>query len=103
MDIIIKPADKGEAIVIQNKEDYITEGERQLEQQQHYKKLDNFEKNQQKFIKEVETSLRSLLNREYIDDDTLKYCTDPTQELQISIYYPKSTRRTIHEDQSSTV
>ena len=42
--IIIKLADKGGAIVIQNKEDYIKEGERHLKQHQHYKKLDNFEK-----------------------------------------------------------
>ena len=60
--IIIKPSDKGGAIVILNKEDYIKEGERQLQQQQHYKKLDDFEKTKKKFIKEVETSLRSLKN-----------------------------------------
>ena len=41
--IIIKLADKGGAIVIQNK-DYIKEGEKQLKQHQHYKKLDNFGK-----------------------------------------------------------
>ena len=38
--IIIKPADKGGAIVIQNKEDYIKEGERQLANKEHYMDLE---------------------------------------------------------------
>ena len=59
-EIIIKPADKGGAIVIMDKANYIKEGERQLQQKQHYKKLDDFEKTRKQFIKEVETSLRSL-------------------------------------------
>ena len=71
-EIVIKPADKGGAIVIMDKIDYIKEGERQLQQQQHYKKLDDFEKTKKEFIKEVEASLRSLKNKEYIDDDIFK-------------------------------
>ena len=55
-----------------DKTDYIKEGERQLPQQQHCKKLDDFEKTRKQFIKEVETSLRSLKNKEYIDDDIFK-------------------------------
>ena len=39
-DIIIKPADKGEATVILNKEDYITEAMQQLGNEEHYNKLD---------------------------------------------------------------
>ena len=39
--IVIKPADKGGAIVIQNKCDYIAECERQLNNSDHYKKLDH--------------------------------------------------------------
>ena len=39
MEIIIKPAGKGEAIVILNKEGYIKEGLRQLSVQKHYKPL----------------------------------------------------------------
>ena len=35
-DIIIKPADKGSAIVILNKDNYIAEGERQLQDEQFY-------------------------------------------------------------------
>lgn len=38
-DIIIKPADKGGSIVIMNKEDYIKEANRQLDNRQHYRKL----------------------------------------------------------------
>ena len=37
-DIVIKPADKGSATVIMNKEDYIFEANRQLENPKHYKK-----------------------------------------------------------------
>ena len=37
--IVIKPADKGGAIVIQNRSDYIAECERQLNNPDHYKKL----------------------------------------------------------------
>ena len=37
--IVIKPADKGGAIVVMNEEDYIKEAERQLHDEQHYAKL----------------------------------------------------------------
>ena len=43
-DIIIKPADKGGAIVILNREDYIKEGLRQLSNTNHYKELEDPEK-----------------------------------------------------------
>ena len=39
-DIIIKPADKGEAIVVMDKTDYLGEAERQLANQVHYKRLE---------------------------------------------------------------
>ncbi len=39
-DIIIKPADKGSAVVVLNKQDYIEEGMRQLSDTKFYKKLD---------------------------------------------------------------
>ena len=38
-DIVIKPADKGSAVVIQNKEDYIKEGLRQLSDQNFYQEV----------------------------------------------------------------
>ena len=39
IDIVIKPADKGSATVIMNKNDYIFEANRQLSNTKHYKKL----------------------------------------------------------------
>ena len=88
-DIVIKPADKGGAIVILNKEDYIKEGERQLQQQQHYSKFDDFEKTKKKFIKEVETSLRSLKNKDYIDEDIFKLLFRPNPRTSNLYLLPK--------------
>ena len=63
-DIIIKPADKGGAIVILNKEDYIKEGLRQLANTNHYEELENSEKVIKTFVKEVKESL----DRAYLKD-----------------------------------
>ena len=41
LDIVIKPADKGSATVIMDRQDYINEAERQLGNPDHYKKLHN--------------------------------------------------------------
>ena len=38
-DIVIKPADKGSAVVVMNTEDYLQEGHRQLSNSEFYKKL----------------------------------------------------------------
>ena len=39
-DIVIKPADKGSAVVVWSKKDYIKEAERQLGNENHYRKLE---------------------------------------------------------------
>ena len=75
--------------MILNKDDYIKEGERQLQQHQHYKKLDDFEKTKKKFIKEVETSCQSLKNREYIDDDIFKILFRPNPRTSNLYLLPK--------------
>ena len=38
-DVVIKPADKGSAVVVLSKQDYIIEAERQLNNHAHYTKL----------------------------------------------------------------
>ena len=70
--IVIKPADKGGAIVIQNKEDYIKEGERQLANTTHYKMVEDYKKLRKEFIKEVELNLKSFLSKGYINEDLYK-------------------------------
>ena len=71
-DIVIKPADKGGAIVIWKKEDYIKEGERQLNNTVHYQRLEEPNKIIKKFIKEVQEDLNYLLTNEFINEDTMK-------------------------------
>ena len=67
--IVIKPADKGGAIVIMNKQDYIDEGLRQLSNKIHYKELENAQQTIKQFIKEVKSSLDTALSKEYISEE----------------------------------
>ena len=103
-DIVIKPADKGGAIVIMNKEDYIKEGERQLSNTTHYQKVDNIKKLRHKFIKEVEHSLRSLKSKEYITEDIFKILFRNNPRTSNLYLLPKiHKKRTTLEDLLSTV
>ena len=64
-DIIIKPADKGAAIVVMDSTDYVGEAERQLANQVHYKRLEElvFPKS----IPKINEFFESLANRRFID------------------------------------
>lgn len=70
-DIVIKKADKGSAIVILNKEDYLMEGYRQLNNTSHYKEL------QEPIFKEtakiIEDILSDLKNSSYIAEKQFRY------------------------------
>ena len=59
--IVIKKADKGGAIVIQNREDYIKEGERQLSDEKFYRKLDDDPTSEHN--EKVKTQLDLMLKR----------------------------------------
>lgn len=66
-DITIKPADKGGAIVIQNKQDYLDEGFRQLNDEYFYTELqEDPTESYTKLMKEILTSL--LKNKEISTD-----------------------------------
>ena len=88
-DIIIKPADKGGAIVIWKKEDYIKEGERQLSNQIHYQRLEDSNRTIKKFIKEVQEDLAYLLTNNFIDEDTHKILFRKTPRISNLYLLPK--------------
>ena len=76
--IVIKPADKTKTIVIQNKSNYIKEGERQLALK-HYKKIEH--PTTEKIKHKVLEIIQQLYDKKFIDDMTYKYFTtnfDPT-------------------------
>ena len=70
--IVIKPADKGGAIVIQDLTDYIREGERQLNKEEHYRKIDKPEEMKKEFIEVVKNTLDKAKAKELIDEDIYK-------------------------------
>jgi hypothetical protein len=69
--IVIKPADKGSAVVIQNRMDYIQEGLRQLSDQNFYRQVDTDLTS--KHNQEVSDLLKKLVNNKEISDKCAKY------------------------------
>jgi len=74
-DLIIKPADKGGATVLINRENYIKEAERQLSNEKYYKKLTQpiYTKN----IPKINTILSNMLNEKYINKKQFDYLSGP--------------------------
>ncbi|XP_063411202.1 uncharacterized protein LOC134694136 [Mytilus trossulus] len=70
-DIVIKPADKGSAVVIMDKANYIAEAERQLSDERFYKKLDYDPTSE--FSSKIITALQTMHNDGHIDEDTIGY------------------------------
>ena len=68
---MIKPADKGSAVVVMDKEDYIKEGLRQLSNHKFYKKLDSDPTST--ITREIESTLSEMNENQDIDDETYKY------------------------------
>ncbi|XP_071124035.1 uncharacterized protein [Mytilus edulis] len=70
-DIVIKPADKGSAVVIMDKANYIAEAVRQLSDERFYKKLDYDPTSE--FSSKIITALQTMYNDGHIDEDTIGY------------------------------
>ena len=87
--IIIKPADKGGAIVLWDIESYIQEGNRQLANKDHYRQLHNSEKVIKGFIKEVYSNLRQLVNQDHLDEETFKILYRPSPRMSNLYLLPK--------------
>ena len=82
--IIIKPYDKGSGIVVLDKEKYIKEAERQLNNPLYYKKLKEpiYHNN----VTKIHSVLKDLLNKKYISQDQLKYLSGP-EDYRQRIFY----------------
>ena len=63
--VIINPADKGSAVVVLSKEDYIKEANRQLNESVYYRKLPADPKSQ--YTMEVKQCVDSMYERKPID------------------------------------
>lgn len=70
-DIVIKPADKGSCVVVQDKTDYIAAAQRQLSDDRFYKELDSDPTD--KHAESVCKTLYEMNQLKHIDDKTLEY------------------------------
>lgn len=77
-DIVIKSADKGSAVVVMNKTDYLREGYRQLLNAKYYRKLDK--PILPDTVPKINAILQDMHNRKYIDDKQLTYLSASTND-----------------------
>ena len=70
-DIIIKPADKGSAVVVMDRDHYISEAERQLGDSTYYKLLDHDPTPE--FAKEVSEAINEMLDEGHISEKNRNY------------------------------
>ena len=90
-DIIIKPADKGSAIVILDKESYINEGQRQLNDTKFYEKTNS--NHTDEVINRINLHVHDMLQRGEISQNTCNYLTADNDRTQLFYLLPK-----IHKD-----
>ena len=93
--IIIKPADKGSAIVILDKQSYINEGQRQLHNTQFCEQSNTDHTGE--VINRINLHVYNMLQRDQISQSTCNYLTtdiDRTQQLRQPIQEePKSINK----------
>lgn len=75
-DVIIKPADKGSATVLMNRDDYIREAERQLHNNKYYIKLTQpiYHNN----VKKIHSVLLEMFKKKFISKEQLNYLSGPS-------------------------
>ena len=89
-DIVIKPADKGSAIVILDKQSYINEGQRQLLNTQFYEETDSDHTGE--VIHRINVHVHNMLQKGQISESTYRYLTNDIDRTQFYLL-PK-----IHKD-----
>ena len=92
--IIIKPADKGSAVVILDKEYYINEGQRQLNDTKFYEKTTSNHTGE--VINRINLHIHNMLQRGEISQNTCNYLTTDNDRTQQFYLLPK-----IHKDASN--
>lgn len=93
--IVIKPADKGATVVIMDREQYILEAERQLNDAVYYKKLD--QPIYLDTIPLIDGILRTLKTKKFINEKQRKYLKGDLQPRERRFY----TLPKIHKDPNS--
>lgn len=84
-DIVIRKADKGNTIVILNRDDYITEGHKQLHNGIHYEKIEKIDL-ERTYI-EVRNHVSYMYLHKEIDKNTHDYLYDTTNKSKTSYIY----------------
>ena len=96
-DIIIKPADKGSAIVILDKKWYINKGQKQLHNAQFHEETDLDLLG--KVIHRINLHVHNMLQKGQISQNICNYLTTDIDKTQQFYYYQKSTRiHTTHQE-----
>ena len=90
-DIIIKPADKGSAVVILDRESYINEGQRQLNDTKFYEKTTSNHTGE--VINRINLHIHNMLQRGEISQNTCNYLTTDNDRTQQFYLLPK-----VHKD-----
>ena len=93
-DIIIKPADKGSAIVIWDKEDYLKEYNAQLENSNVYEKYNQFQPKE--VNKQIKSVLSKMLLRKEIDKKIMEYLIKKKTQYGRFYLLPKIHKRTFN-------
>lgn len=94
-DIVIKKADKGSVIVVQNKIDYIQEGEQHLSDQTTYQLLPGDSTNT--LIHYITTLASELFHAGYIDKYTSSFLSPPEEARTQCIYFLKKLHKIPHK------
>ena len=83
--IIIRKADKGAAIIVENVNDYITKGLEHLNDENTYKRLDKDPT--QALVKSINSTVESLANQGVIDAETTTFLLKNPEEVRPQLMY----------------
>jgi tRNA/tmRNA/rRNA uracil-C5-methylase (TrmA/RlmC/RlmD family) len=95
-DMIIKPADKGSAVVVMDKTTYLQEAERQLSDCRFYEKFDSDPTLD--FTQKITRALEAMHACGHIDDKTMEYLTPEDPKPGRFYLLPKIHKETIRGD-----